>query len=39
MTPDEKKRLDKNLRGRHLDPTKVRQLMEAGATPSPSTTR
>jgi len=39
MTPDEKKRLDKKLRGRHLDPTKVRQLMEAGATPSPSTTR
>jgi len=37
MTPEESKRLDKKLRERHLDPTKVRQLMET-ATPSPSTT-
>jgi TPR repeat protein len=37
MTAEETNRLDKKLRERHLDPTKVRQLMET--MPSPSTTR
>lgn len=33
MTADENKRLDKKLRDRHLDPKKVRELMEAEPTP------
>jgi uncharacterized protein len=37
MTADETKRLDKKLRDRNLDPKKVRQVMETGAMPAPST--
>jgi hypothetical protein len=33
MTTDDTKRLDKKLRERHLDPKKVRQVMEAGSMP------